>query len=153
MACYLTRWKPHSNNSSFYHIWFNEENVLEEIDAYSVLFPVSFYLIWQSFYTIFQIMYLDYHPEFMFSQRYLVTHESVMTKIWIKLVVSVGLIDPMKIPPDPIATRTTISFIIFQIMVCMLTITNAYAQYNFHAWNALTVFATFQFAVFRGATY
>jgi len=153
MACYLNRWKPQSDNNSFYQVWFNEDNVLGEIDAYSVLFPVLFYLIWQSSYTIFQITYLDYHPEFMFSQRYLVTHESFMWKIWLKFVVSIGLIDPMNIPPDPVATRTTISFIILQIMFCMLTITNAYAQYNFHAWNAFIVFVTFQFAVFRGATY
>ena len=144
LATHLLRWK-----------FLGESQILslEKYDVKMLAYPVLVFLSWQVCYTIFQIKYLDFYPELIFSQRRLASKEGFNKKLILKFGILLGVLDSKEKDMDPLAGSTTIVFTSLQITLACLSIALSYPQYLSYNWNISILSVTFLCSIWRGITY
>lgn len=151
MLVYLVRWSPAYVSSEATDICYANPS-LTFWSGWAV--PVLCWMTWQAIYLYVQFSHLDFHPELVTSQRYIMENakKSFLVTIWGKLT---GLFveDESGQYPGIDEVRSTATFVSMSLVIMMVTMFQGLLFYYSQALNTTFILAMILSAIWKGATF
>jgi len=148
LMCYLYRWDTRLQDAGLAPTSMAPLTLKEQF-----VYPMTFYLAWQLFYTCVQFTVIEKDRTLVTSLRHLAKdHKNPSTKMGTKLAIRLGFIQPGE-TLDPYKLSIILMFQLFQFLYMTVFLISARLKFNYQFINAsYLIFVTFM-AVWNGGSY